>query len=52
MVSIAYEIKQIAAGKTATKPEDMGVRYWLNAIIYGGGLGIFGDFLFSDHYLK
>ena len=26
----------------------MGVRYWLNAIVYGGGLGIFGDFLFSD----
>ena len=48
MGSIAYEIKQIAAGKTPTKPEDMGVRYWLNAIIYGGGLGIFGDFLFSD----
>ena len=26
----------------------MGVRYWLNAMVYGGGLGIFGDFLFQD----
>ena len=26
----------------------MGVRYWINAAIYGGGLGIFGDFLFAD----
>ena len=48
MGALAYEIKQIAAGKTPTKPEDMGVRYWLNAMVYGGGMGIFGDFLFSD----
>jgi len=48
MGSLAYEIKQIAAGKNPTKPEDMGVRYWLNAMVYGGGLGIFGDFLFQD----
>ncbi len=48
MGSFAYEIKQVAAGKKPTKREDMGVRYWINAAIYGGGLGIFGDFLFSD----
>jgi hypothetical protein len=48
MGAFAYELKQIAAGKTPTKPEDMGMRYWINAMIYGGGLGIFGDFLFSD----
>ena len=48
MGALAYELKQIAAGKTPTKPEDMGVRYWLNSLVYGGGLGIFGDFLFAD----
>ena len=48
MGAFAYELKQIAAGKNPTKPEDMGVRYWLNAMVYGGGLGIFGDFLFQD----
>ena len=48
MGSLAYELKQIAAGKTPTKPEDMGGRYWANALIMGGGLGIFGDFLFAD----
>jgi len=48
MGSLAYEIKQVAAGKKPTKPEDMGLRYWINAAIYGGGLGIFGDFLFAD----
>jgi hypothetical protein len=48
MGALAYELKQIAAGKKPTKPEDMGGRYWLNALIYGGGLGIFGDFLFAD----
>ena len=54
MGALAYEIKQIAAGKNPTPAENMnpltskGKRYWLNAIVYGGGLGIFGDFLFSD----
>jgi len=46
--ALSYELKQVAAGKTMTKTEDMGGRYWLNALVYGGGLGIFGDFLFSD----
>ena len=48
MGALAYEIKQVAAGKNPTPRENMGPRYWLNAIVYGGGLGIFGDFLFSD----
>ena len=48
MGATAYEIKQVAAGKKPTPPSEMGARYWLNAMIYGGGLGIFGDFLFSD----
>jgi len=48
MGAFAYELKQIAAGKKPTSPENMGVRYWLNAMVYGGGLGIFGDFLFQD----
>ena len=48
MGALAYEIKQVAAGKKPTPPEKMGTKYWLNAMVYGGGLGIFGDFLFSD----
>ena len=48
MGSLAYEIKQVAAGKKPTPPEKMDTNYWLNAMIYGGGLGIFGDFLLSD----
>ena len=48
MGSLAYEIKQVAAGKKPTSPENMNTRYWMNAMVYGGGLGIFGDFLFSD----
>ena len=48
MGALTYELKQMAAGKTMTKPEDMGARYWLNALVYGGGLWIFGDFLFQD----
>jgi len=48
MGAFAYELKQIAAGKKPTPPEKMGARYWLNAMVYGGGLGIFGDFLFAD----
>ena len=48
MGAFAYELKQIAAGKKPTPTSEMGMRYWINAMIYGGGLGIFGDFLFSD----
>jgi uncharacterized membrane protein YeaQ/YmgE (transglycosylase-associated protein family) len=54
MGSLAYEIKQVAAGKKPTPAEDTnpltpkGMKYWLNAMVYGGGLGIFGDFLVAD----
>ena len=48
MGAFAYEIKQVAAGKKPTPLNKMGIRYWINAAIYGGGLGIFGDFLFAD----
>jgi hypothetical protein len=48
MGAFAYEIKQIAAGKKPTPLKNMGMRYWINAAVYGGGLGIFGDFLFKD----
>jgi len=49
MGALAYELKQVAAGKTPTPVSEMGTRYWVNAMVYGGGLGIFGDFLFADH---
>lgn len=40
-------LKQIAAGKDPQKP-DTG-DFWLAAMAQGGGLGIFGDFLFADY---
>ena len=49
MGAVAYELKQIAAGKKPTPVSEMGTRYWLNAMVYGGGLGIWGDFFFADH---
>lgn len=40
-------LKQIAAGKDPQKPDSMD--FWIAAMAQGGGLGIFGDFLFADY---
>jgi len=49
MGALAYQLKQIAKGKD---PIDMtgehAADFWGAAILQGGGLGIYGDFLFSD----
>ncbi len=46
MGALAWQGKQIARGKD---PQDMtDPRFWEAALIQGGGLGLFGDFLFSD----
>ena len=55
MGAIAISMKDIAAGK---KPEfdnmllqgeqKNAAQFWLRALAQGGGLGIFGDFIFSD----
>ena len=42
-----YQAKQIVSGRD---PRDMGdLKFWQAAILQGGGLGIFGDFLFADY---
>ncbi|MGI9491369.1 MAG: hypothetical protein ACR2QF_02980 [Geminicoccaceae bacterium] len=49
--AMAYQFKQMAAGKDPVNMDprnDEGRRFWMASMLQGGGLGIFGDFLFSD----
>ncbi|RIK92869.1 MAG: hypothetical protein DCC73_11365 [Proteobacteria bacterium] len=46
MGAVAMQLKQIAAGKDP-RPMDSD-EFWAAAMLQGGGIGIFGDFLFSD----
>lgn len=42
----AMQMKEVAKGKD---PQDMtSAKFWIAAMAQGGGLGIFGDFLFGD----
>lgn len=44
--ALAMQLKQIAAGRD---PHDMTTHnFWASALLQGGGLGIYGDFLFSN----
>ncbi|TCT34653.1 hypothetical protein [Martelella mediterranea] len=44
--AMAYQLKQMAAGRD---PQDMkDPSFWGAAMLQGGGLGIYGDFLFSN----
>ena len=46
MGGLAYELGEITKGRDVTSPEGMkDPKYWIRAMIKGGGLGIFGDFL-------
>ena len=47
--ALTYELKNLTKGKDVTPVENMDVKYWLNAMIHGGGLGIFGDFFYSSN---
>ena len=42
----AMSLKDLAKGKTVRDPDDW--RTWMAAMVQGGGLGIYGDFLFGD----
>lgn len=44
--AVAMTIKDVAAGKDPRSMKDP--RSWLAAMAQGGGLGIYGDYLFSD----
>ncbi len=46
--ALTYELKNLSKGKDVTPFENMDAKYWLNAMIHGGGLGIFGDFFYSS----
>ena len=51
MGALAYELKQIAKGKDITDVKGLqDPRYWINAMIHGGGLGYFGDIIFGTRY--
>jgi len=45
--ALTYELKNLAKGKDVTRWENMDAKYWANAAVHGGGLAIFGDFLYS-----
>lgn len=46
MGGAAYQLKEMSKGRD---PIDMNTsKFWMAAMMQGGGLGIFGDFIFSD----
>jgi hypothetical protein len=45
--ALAIQIKHLANGKDPQPMDD--ARFWLAAAKTGGGLGIYGDFLFAEH---
>ena len=45
--ALTYELKNLTKGKDITPEENRDIKYWMNAMIHGGGLGIFGDFFFA-----
>lgn len=42
----AMALKDLAKGRTPRDPDD--VKTWMAAMVQGGGLGIYGDFLFGE----
>jgi len=44
--ALSIQLKQVAQGRDPRNMDDR--RFWGAAVMQGGGLGIFGDFLFSD----
>ena len=47
MGALALQVKQIATGKDPRDMDDP--KFWLSAGLQGGGLGLFGDFMFADY---
>jgi len=46
MGALAMQLKEMSKGRDPRPME--GTEFWLAAFLQGGGLGIYGDFLFSD----
>ena len=47
MGALAMQLKEMSKGRDPRPMNDS--RFWGSAFLQGGGLGIFGDFLFADH---
>ena len=45
--ALTFELKNLAKGKDVTPGDRRDIKYWMNAMIHGGGLGIFGDFFYA-----
>ncbi len=47
MGAVAQQLKDVSKGKT---PQDMNsYQFWTRATLQGGGLGLYGDFIFGDY---
>lgn len=48
--AMSQQINDMLSGRNPREAfSDKAPQFWLNAILKGGGLGLYGDFLFSDH---
>jgi hypothetical protein len=48
MGAIALQLKNVSQGRDLQDTSPTDVPFWLSAMQYGGGLGVFGDFALSD----
>jgi hypothetical protein len=48
MGAMVIQLRQIITGKEPRQDMDTG-KFWLAAVLQGGGLGLFGDFLLQDY---
>lgn len=48
--AMSQQISDMIAGKNPREAfGDQSFKFWMNALLKGGGLGLYGDFFFSDH---
>ncbi|MGP2869159.1 hypothetical protein ACTVMR_19130 [Serratia nevei] len=48
--AMSQQISDMIAGKNPREAfSDQSFKFWMNALLKGGGLGLYGDFFFSDH---
>lgn len=48
--ALSMQITDLISGRNPKDPTgDHAIKFWINAFLKGGGGGLYGDFLFSDH---
>lgn len=48
--AMSQQVNDMLSGKNPREAfGDKAIKFWLNALLKGGGLGLYGDFLLSDH---